>query len=204
MSPDFLQKMPAMLRIERYADREIAEAEIHRLPKLVLPYDLRRKSRFRATLANGIEAALFLARGSMLRDGDLLEAEDGTLIRVESAPENVLLVTGETPYSLMRAAYHLGNRHTPVELGENFLKLEADRVLQEMLVQLGMTVHQETSPFQPEAGAYGGGHRHGNNETFAEDYLCANQVFNEHHLHSDDKQQRHSHSHDDSHSHEHS
>jgi urease accessory protein len=187
MSRDFLQKMPDMLRIEKIADREIAEAEMHRLPKLVLPFDLRRRSRFRATLANGIEAALFLARGSMLRDGDLLEAEDGTLIRVESAPENVLLVTAETPHSLMRAAYHLGNRHTPVELGETFLKLEADPVLQEMLVRLGMTVHQETSPFQPEAGAYGGGHRHGHDETFAEDYLSANQVFKEHHLPSDDE-----------------
>ena len=196
--------MPDMLRIEKIADREIAEAEMHRLPKLVLPFDLRRKSRFRATLANGIEAALFLARGSMLRDGDLLEAEDGTLIRVESAPENVLLVTAETPHSLMRAAYHLGNRHTPVELGETFLKLEADPVLQEMLVRLGMTVHQETSPFQPEAGAYGGGHRHGHDETFAEDYLSANQVFKEHHLPSDDEQQADFPSHDDSHSHEHS
>ena len=196
--------MPDMLRIEKFADREIAEAEMHRLPKLVLPFDLRRRSRFRATLANGIEAALFLARGSMLRDGDLLEAEDGTLIRVESAPENVLLVTAETPHSLMRAAYHLGNRHTPVELGETFLKLEADPVLQEMLVRLGMTVHQETSPFQPEAGAYGGGHRHGHDETFAEDYLSANQVFKEHHLPSDDEQQADFPSHDDSHSHEHS
>jgi len=196
--------MPDMLRIEKIADREIAEAEMHRLPKLVLPFDLRRRSRFRATLANGIEAALFLARGSMLRDGDLLEAEDGTLIRVESAPENVLLVTAETPHSLMRAAYHLGNRHTPVELGETFLKLEADPVLQEMLVRLGMTVHQETSPFQPEAGAYGGGHRHGHDETFAEDYLSANQVFKEHHLPSDDEQQADFPSHDDSHSHEHS
>ena len=196
--------MPDMLRIEKFADRQIAEAEMHRLPKLVLPFDLRRKSRFRATLANGIEAALFLARGSMLRDGDLLEAEDGTLIRVESAPENVLLVTAETPHSLMRAAYHLGNRHTPVELGETFLKLEADPVLQEMLVRLGMTVHQETSPFQPEAGAYGGGHRHGHDETFAEDYLSANQVFKEHHLPSDDEQQADFPSHDDSHSHEHS
>jgi urease accessory protein len=204
MSRDFLQKMPDMLRIEKIADREIAEAEMHRLPKLVLPFDLRRRSRFRATLANGIEAALFLARGSMLRDGDLLEAEDGTLIRVESAPENVLLVTAETPHSLMRAAYHLGNRHTPVELGETFLKLEADPVLQEMLVRLGMTVHQETSPFQPEAGAYGGGHRHGHDETFAEDYLSANQVFKEHHLPSDDEQQADFPSHDDSHSHEHS
>lgn len=191
-----------MLRIERYADRELAEAELGRLLKLVLPFALRRKSRFRATLVNGTEAALFLPRGSVLRDGDLLEAEDGTLVRVESAPEDVLLVTAETPYALMRAAYHLGNRHTPVELGENFLKLETDPVLQEMLIQLGLTVRQANSPFQPEGGAYGGGHRHGHDETFAEDYLIANQVFGEHHVHSNDEEQRHAHSHDDSHGHQ--
>jgi urease accessory protein len=195
--------MPAMLRIERYADYEIAEAELDRLPKLVLPFDLRRKSRFRTTLSNGTEAALFLPRGSMLRDRDLLEAEDGTLVRVESARENVLLVTAETPHALMRAAYHLGNRHAPVELGENFLKLETDPVLREMLVQLGVRVREEYSPFEPEGGAYGGGHRHGHDETFAEDYLRANQVFSDHHVHSDDAQHRHSGSHDDSLSHEH-
>ncbi len=195
--------MPPVLRIERCADRAIAEAELRRLPKLVLPFDLRRKSRFRTMLADGTEAALFLPRGSVLRDGDLLEAEDGTLIRVESAPENVLLVTAETPYALMRAAYHLGNRHTPVELGEDFLKLEIDPVLKEMLVQLGVTVREETAPFQPEGGAYGGGHRHGHDETFAEDHLLATRVFSEHHAHSDDNQHRYPHSHDDSHGHEH-
>lgn len=193
-----------MLRIERYADRKVATAELDRLPKLILPFDLRRKSRFRTMLANGTETALFLPRGSVLRDGDLLEAEDGSLIRVASAPEKVLLVTAETPFALLRAAYHLGNRHTPVELGENYLKLESDPVLQEMLVRLGVKVREEYSPFQPEGGAYGGGHRHGHEETFAEDYLIAHQVFNERHVHSDDKPHRHTQSHDDSHRHEHS
>src|ERR1700730_8193052 len=108
--------MQPMLRIERYVNREISEVELRDLPKLLLPFDLRRRSRLRTRLANGTEAALFLPRGSVLHDGDLLEAEDGTLIRVESAPENVLLVTADTPYDLMRAAYHLGNRHAPVEL----------------------------------------------------------------------------------------
>jgi len=186
--------MPPVLRIERHADGEPAHTKLDALPKLTLPFDLRRKSRLRAVLTNGTEVALFLPRGSVLRDGDLLEAEDGTLIRVESAPENILWVTGETPHALMRAAYHLGNRHTPVELGANFLKLEADPVLHEMLLQLGVTVREESMPFQPEGGAYGGGHRHGHDETFAEDYLLANQVFTEHHAHP----------HDDSSSHEHS
>jgi urease accessory protein len=193
-----------MLRIERYADRKAATADLDRLPKLVLPFDLRRKSRFRAMLANGTETALFLPRGSVLRDGDLLEAEDGSLIRVESAPEKVLLVTAETPFALLRAAYHLGNRHTPVELGENYLKLESDPVLQEMLVRLGVAVREEYSPFQPESGAYGGGHRHGHEETFADDYRIAHQVFNDRHVHSNDEPHRHTEPHDDSHSDEHS
>jgi urease accessory protein len=196
--------MPPVLRIERYTDREIAETELDCLPKLVLPHDLRRKSRFLTTLANGTEAALFLPRGSVLRDGDLLEAEDGTLIKVESAPENVLLVTAETPYALMRAAYHLGNRHTPVELGENFLRLEADPVLQEMLVKLGVTVREEFFPFQPECGAYGGGHSHGHEEAIPKDHLAANQDLNEHPVHSDEKQHPRTLSHDDTYSHEHS
>jgi urease accessory protein len=194
--------MQSMLRIERYATRKIPAAELPNLPKLVLPFDLRQKSRLRTKLVNGTEAALFLPRGSVLRDGDLLEAEDGTLIKVESALEEVLFVTAETPEALMRAAYHLGNRHIPVELGKNFLKLETDPVLLEMLVRLGATVRKEYSPFQPEGGAYGGGHRHGHDETFAEDYLRANQVF-EYHSHSENKPHRHTQSHDDSHGHEH-
>ena len=100
----------------------------------------------RARLSDGIEAALFLPRGSVLRDGDLLEAEDGTLIQVESARENVFRVTAKTPYALMRAAYHLGNRHTPVELGKDYLKLEIDPVLQEMLLRLGVMVRARNTP----------------------------------------------------------
>jgi urease accessory protein len=196
--------MPPIIRIEKYADPDLAKAELRPLLKLFLPFDLRRKSRFRTTLTNGTEAAIFLPRGSVLRDGDLLEAEDGTLVRVESAPEDVLLVTAETPYELVRAAYHLGNRHTPVELGKNFLKLEADQVLKEMLVHLGVTVREEISSFHPEGGAYGGGHPHGHDDTFAEDHLIANQVFSEHHSSSDDLPHQHTHSHDDSDCHDHS
>jgi urease accessory protein len=196
--------MPPIIRIEKYADRDLAKAELRPLLKLFLPFDFRRKSRFRTTLTNGTEAEIFLPRGSVMRDGDLLEAEDGTLVRVESAPEDVLFVTAETPYELMRAAYHLGNRHTPVELGKNFLKIEADPVLKEMLVRLGVTVREEISSFHPEGGAYGGGHRHGHDETFAEDHLIANQVFSEHHSPSDDLPHQHTHSHDDSDCHDHS
>ena len=199
-----------MLRVERYVGRETSKPEVEVLRKLVLPFDLRRKSRFRATLDDGTEAALFLPRGLLLRDGDILEAEDGTRIRVESAPENVLLVTAQTPHALMRAAYHLGNRHTPVELGEEFLKLEADPVLEEMLRHLGMTVHEECASFQPEGGAYGGGHRHECDPPFAADASETNQVREQDvHPHGDALSSASEgaspyHTHDDFHPHEHS
>jgi urease accessory protein len=196
--------MSSLLRVEKYASRAVTEAERRRLPRLLLPFELRRKSRFKATLGNGTAVALFLPRGSVLRDGDLLEAEDGSFLRIEAAPENILLVTAETSYALMRAAYHLGNRHIPVELGKDYLKLEIDPVLQEMLGQLEVSVREETSPFQPEGGAYGGGHRHGHDETFAEDYALANQVFSEHHVHPDGQQPKDLPSHDDFHDHQHS
>lgn len=178
-----------MLRIETHAHRKISEIESLGLPKLVLPFDLRQKSRLRAILDNGVEAALFLPRGTVLRDGDLLEAEDHTRIRVVAAPENVLYVTANKPHDLMRAAYHLGNRHVPVELGESYLKLATDPVLKEMLAQLGLILREDCLPFQPEPGAYGGGHRHENGSTFVEEYARAQQLFHEHHghEHSDSK-----------------
>jgi urease accessory protein len=193
-----------MLRIQTYAKREISETEALSLPKLVLPFDLRQKSRLRVTLDNGVEAALFLARGTVLRDGDLLEAEDRTLIRVVAAPENILNVTANKPYDLMRAAYHLGNRHVPVELGEGYLKLATDPVLKEMLAQLGLTLREDCLPFQPEPGAYGGGHRHGHDSTFVEEHARAQQLFHEYHGHEHADAKGVVRPHDDSHCHEHS
>jgi urease accessory protein len=194
-----------MLRIERFADHFSTGSESQPLPKLLLPFDLRQKSRLRATLSDGTEAALYMPRGTVLRDGDILLAEDGTLIRVESSPENVLLITAATPFELIKAAYHLGNRHAPVELGKSYLKIEFDPVLKEMLLQLGVAVKEDFAPFQPERGAYGGGHKHGHDETFAEDHALANRLFHEHHGHdhSDHADKPHTHLHDDSHDHEH-
>jgi urease accessory protein len=193
-----------MLRIQTHANREISEAEAFSLAKLVLPFDLRQKSRFKVTLDNGVEAALFLPRGTVLRDGDLLEAEDRTLVRVVAAPENILYVTANKPYDLMRAAYHLGNRHVPVELGEGYLKLATDPVLKEMLTQLGLTLREDCLPFQPEPGAYGGGHRHGRDSTFVEEYARAQQLFHEHHGHEHSDEIGVVRPPDDSHRHKHS
>lgn len=129
--------------------------------RLVLPFDKRQKSRLRTRLESGAEVGLFLERGTMLRDGDFLKTEDGLLVRVVAAPEKVYLVRCESTLQLMCAAYHLGNRHVPLEIGDGWLKLKRDAVLRDMLLGLGATVSDAELPFDPEAGAYGGGHSHG-------------------------------------------
>ncbi|WP_087690795.1 urease accessory protein UreE [Pandoraea sp. PE-S2R-1] len=185
-----------MRRVEkRFEAGRIAAPLARRAPALVLPFDARGKSRLRATLETGEEVAVFLPRGTVLRGGDVLVADDGGLIRVEAAPETVLLVTASTPLALTRAAYHLGNRHTPVEVGDGYLKLESDPVLRDMLLRLDVDVAEALMPFEPEAGAYGGGHKHGHDATFAEDYALAQQVFHEHHGHSHDHDHEHGHAH---------
>jgi urease accessory protein len=147
-----------MLRVEKYAAPELRNTPSVR--RLSLPFEIRQKSRFRAILEDGSEAAIFLSRGSNLADGDVLEADDGTLIRIVAAPERVLYITASSSHALTRAAYHLGNRHIPVELGNGYLKLENDPVIKELLLRLGMQVLEAHLPFQPEAGAYGAGHTH--------------------------------------------
>ena len=128
---------------------------------LELPFDLRQKSRLRCKLASGQEAALFLTRGIILRGGDLLKSEDGLVVQIVAAQEPVYNVIAPTQRDLMCAAYHLGNRHVPLQIGDSWLRLEQDYVLKDMLIGLGMQVAETMAPFEPEAGAYGGGHRHG-------------------------------------------
>ncbi|NUT14121.1 MAG: urease accessory protein UreE [Cupriavidus sp.] len=174
-----------MLKIDKHLSvpHNIASVLVRRAPKLVLPFADRSKSRLRAVLDNGTDAALFLPRGTVLRGGDLLVAEDGSFIEVQAAAESVLEVRAQDPHALMRAAYHLGNRHTPVEIGRDYLRLEYDAVLADMLRRLGVQAERAELPFEPEAGAYGGGHKHGHDATFAEDYAAAQAVFREHHGH---------------------
>ncbi len=128
--------------------------------QLILPFDLRQKSRLRVMLASGLEAALFLDRGIILRGGDLLQAEDGRVVQIVAAEQSVTNVTADTAQALMCAAYHLGNRHVPLQVGDGWLRLEEDYVLDEMLVGLGVHITHARAAFEPEAGAYGGGHKH--------------------------------------------
>ncbi len=134
--------------------------------ELILPFDQRQKSRARVTLKSGIEAALILERGTILRGGDFLRSGDGRIIKVIAASEAVMKVTPHNPLhaggaqQLLRAVYHLANRHVPLQIGDGWLRLEQDHVLKAMLSGLSMLVKEELAPFEPEAGAYGGGHHH--------------------------------------------
>ena len=156
---------------------------------LVLPFEQRQKSRLLAQLSNGEEAALFMARGSILRGGDWLKAKDGRVVRVVAEPERVLQVTCDTPHALARVAYHLGNRHIPLQVGEGWLRLEADHVLREMARGLGAKVEEIDAPFEPEPGAYGGhgGHTHAHEGSGAK--------IHDHHHHEPMQLQPHSHPH---------
>ena len=123
--------------------------------KLVLPFEQRQKSRLRARLENGDEVALILPRGRVLRGGDRVQATDGREVEIVAAPEKLLHIESA---ELARVAYHLGNRHVPLELGQGFVRIAEDHVLEEMVRQLGARVSRVEAPFEPEAGAYG--HRH--------------------------------------------
>src|SRR5690349_8647618 len=138
--------------------RERVTAPQRATAQLVLPFELRQKSRLRAQLTSGQEVGLFLERGLVLRGGDLLRAEDGTVIEVVAALETVSTVHESDATRLARAGYHLGNRHVPVQIGPGWLRYGHDHVLDDMVRGLGLTVVVEKAPFEPEAGAYGHPH----------------------------------------------
>ncbi|QPF75214.1 urease accessory protein UreE [Roseateles sp. DAIF2] len=138
--------------------RGLAPVLLERAAQLELDWDVRQKSRFDATDDQGRQLGVFLPRGTVVRGGDVLVAEDGSLLRVVAAPQPVLEVRAcaehGSPFDLLRAAYHLGNRHVQLELKPDHLKLEPDHVLAEMLRQMHLIVTEAVAAFEPEAGAY--------------------------------------------------
>ena len=174
----------------------LASVLLKRASSLSLDWDVRQKSRFETTDSLGRSLGVFLSRGTVIRGGDVLVAEDGSLIQVNAASQEVLRITACTihgsPFDLTRAAYHLGNRHVPIELKPDHLKIEPDHVLAEMLRAMHMTVNTVHEAFEPEGGAYiSGGHSHTHGHS--------------HHDHDQDHSHSHAHGHDlDGHaSHEH-
>ena len=144
----------------------LAPVLLNRAATVTLDWDQRQKSRFDCEDSQGRRIGVFLPRGTVVRGGDALLTHDGSLLKVVAAPQTVLRITHcsahGTPFDLIRAAYHLGNRHVPIELKPDHLKIEPDHVLADMLRQMHLIVHEVREPFEPESGAYGdhGGHGH--------------------------------------------
>ena len=206
----------------------LAPVLLKRAHSLELDWDVRQKSRFDATDSGGRHLGVFLPRGTTVRGGDVLVAEDGSLVRVIAAPQPVLRITPcsshGSPFDLVRAAYHLGNRHVPIELKPDHLKIEPDHVLADMLRSMHLIVNPVDESFEPESGAYGdhGGHHHGHghdhdhghdHEHHDQDHKHAAHepgpdAPHEHtqdcgHDHGHDHQHGHQHTHDHDHGHEH-
>lgn len=128
---------------------------------LCLNAEERTRSRHRFTTLEGQEVFLRLPRGTVLQPGDVLEGENhSVLLAVQAQAESILIVQAATPFELLRAAYHLGNRHVPLELRPDSLRLTPDPVLQAMLEHRGLKVAAAVAPFFPEAGAYSHSHSH--------------------------------------------
>lgn len=128
--------------------------------QLVLLYEMRENSRLRTKLATGEEVAIFMPRGTILRNHDLLKSEEGRVVEIVAAHEPTYRVSCCSMHDLLRCAFHLGNRHTQTQVEETFLRILQDPVLKQMLQGLGATVIEESAQFEPEAGAYGGGGHH--------------------------------------------
>ena len=180
----------------------LAAALLKRAGTVELDWDVRQKSRFDATDSAGRSLAVFLPRGTVVRGGDVLVAEDGSLVRVSAAPQQVLRITHcqahGTPYDLIRAAYHLGNRHVPIELKPDHLQIEPDHVLADMLRAMHLIVQAVEQPFEPENGAYAtGGHGH------QASHHGHGHGHGHGHEHEHDHGYEHDHDHDHAHNHDH-
>jgi len=178
--------------------RGLAKVLLKRASSVELDWDVRQKSRFDATDSTGRALGVFLPRGSVVRGGDVLVAEDGSLIVVKAAAQPVMVVRHCTEhgsaFDLMRAAYHLGNRHVQLELQSERLLLERDHVLADMLRHMHLLVSDDELPFEPEAGAYaGGGHSHAAHD-HGHDHAHEHQ-----HDHGSDDEHAHDHDHDHGH-----
>jgi urease accessory protein len=144
----------------------LAPVLLKRATSVELDWDIRQKSRFDATDSANRQLGVFLPRGTLVRGGDVLVVEDGSLVKVIARAQQVLFITIEaghgSPFDLIRAAYHLGNRHVPIELKPDHLKIEPDHVLADMLRAMHLTVTEAEVAFEPEGGAYSAQpHSHG-------------------------------------------
>ena len=180
----------------------LAPVLLKRASTVELDWDIRQKSRFEATDSLGRQLGLFLPRGTLVRGGDVLVAEDGSMVKVIAAAQTVLRITAcpthGSPFDLTRAAYHLGNRHVPIELKPDHLKIEPDHVLADMLRSMHLIVNEVSESFEPEGGAYSaGGHGHAHEGGHAHPHAPA--ATPAPHVHGPDCSHGHDHGHDHAH-----
>ena len=198
----------------------LAPVLIKRAATVELDWDVRQKSRFDTTDSLGRHRGVFLPRGTLLRGGDVLVVEDGSMVRVLAAPQAVLRIsacpTHGSPFDLTRAAYHLGNRHVPIELKPDHLKIEPDHVLADLMRAMYLIVNTVEEAFEPEGGAYSAathaGHHHGShahNEHHGHDDHAEHSGHGHAkttaapHVHGPDCEHDHAHNHGHDHSHDH-
>ncbi|WP_196864484.1 MULTISPECIES: urease accessory protein UreE [unclassified Polaromonas] len=179
----------------------LAPVLLKRASTLELDWDVRQKSRFDALDSLGRTLGVFLPRGTLVRGGDVLLVEDGSMVRVIAAPQAVLRITACTahgsPFDLTRAAYHLGNRHVPIELQPDHLKIEPDHVLADMLRAMHLTVQEVAEAFEPEGGAYStGGHSHAHSHSPDAPAVIAAPAAAHVHVHGPDCHHDHGHAHE--------
>ncbi len=179
----------------------LAPVLLKRAATVELDWDIRQKSRFEATDSLGRQLGIFLPRGTLVRGGDVLVAEDGSMVKVIAAPQTVLRITAcsshGSPFDLTRAAYHLGNRHVPIELKPDHLKIEPDHVLADMLRSMHLIVNEVDEAFEPEGGAYSaGGHGHGHAHDGGHDHAHAPAAAPAPHVHGPDCDHGHAHTHE--------
>ena len=173
----------------------LAPVLVKRASTIEMDWDTRQKSRFDGVDSLGRQLGVFLPRGTLVRGGDVLVAEDGSMVKVIAAPQAVLRITActthGTPFDLTRAAYHLGNRHVPIELKPDHLKIEPDHVLADLLRAMHLIVHEVSEAFEPEGGAYSsGGHGHAHSHSEAPAPVAAKP-----HVHGPDCNHGHGHHH---------
>jgi urease accessory protein len=172
---------------------------------VVLDFDDRHRRRMAMTGTRGLEFLLDLENAVALRGGDALVLEDGRLIEVVAAPEPLIEIRGADPQHLVRLAWHLGNRHLPTQIMPKGLRIRRDHVIEAMVKGLGARVIEIEAPFDPEGGAYAGGHAHAGERDphhhAGHDHASHDHSSHDHgdHHHHHDDHQHHDHHHHDEH-----
>ena len=168
--------------------------------RVSLTFHQRTKGRLRITTEQGVDAGISIERGQILENGQLLQSQEGSILEVLAKPEDVSVARTDSAALFARSCYHVGNRHAEVQIGDNQLIYLRDHVMDEMLRLIGLSVSEQQLPFQPENGAYAGGHGH-SHAHHDDEYEHEHEHSHEHH--HDEHKHGHGQSHELGHAHKH-